>query len=58
MITDAFGIEDRFNVPGAVSEGNWSYRLDKTVNELSQDPHLVHKTQLFARLVKASHRQP
>jgi 4-alpha-glucanotransferase len=58
MITDVFGTEDRFNVPGAVSEGNWSYRLGKTVGELDKDPHLLHKTELFTRLVKASHRQP
>lgn len=58
MITDIFGTEDRFNVPGAVSEGNWSYRLHKTVAELDQDPHLLHKTQMFAKLVKANHRQP
>ena len=58
MITDVFGTEGRFNVPGAVSEGNWSYRLDKTVAELDKDPHLLHKTQMFAKLVKETHRLP
>jgi len=58
MITDVFGTEGRFNVPGAVSEGNWSYRLDKTVSELDNDPHLLHKTQMFAKLVKETHRLP
>jgi 4-alpha-glucanotransferase len=58
MITDVFGAEGRFNVPGAVSEGNWSYRLDKTVAELDEDPQLLHKTQIFTKLVKESHRQP
>jgi 4-alpha-glucanotransferase len=58
MITDVFGMEGRFNVPGAVSEGNWSYRLEKTVAELDKDPNLLHKTQMFAKLVKESHRQP
>jgi 4-alpha-glucanotransferase len=58
MITDVFGTEDRFNVPGAVSEGNWSYRLDKTVAEFEQDPHLLHKTQMFSRLVRETHRHP
>jgi 4-alpha-glucanotransferase len=58
MITDVFGTEDRFNVPGAVSEGNWSYRLAKTVGELDQDPQLLHKTQMFTKLIKATHRQP
>ena len=57
MITDVFGTEDRFNVPGAVTEGNWSYRLGKAVSELDQDPHLLHKTQMFSRLAKETHRQ-
>jgi 4-alpha-glucanotransferase len=56
MITDIFGSEARFNVPGSVTEGNWSYRLEKTVKELDKDPQLLQKTQMFSRLVKASHR--
>ena len=56
MITDVFGIEARFNVPGAVTEGNWSYRLEKTVAELDRDPHLRSKAEMFARLIKESHR--
>jgi 4-alpha-glucanotransferase len=56
MITDVFGTEGRFNVPGAVSESNWTCRLDKTVAELDNDPHLLHKTQMFAKLVKETHR--
>src|ERR1017187_3648819 len=58
MITDVFGTEGRFNVPGAVSESNWSYRLDKAVSELDKDPQLLHKTEMFAKLVKESHRLP
>ena len=27
MITDLFGTAERFNIPGAVSNGNWSHRL-------------------------------
>jgi 4-alpha-glucanotransferase len=58
LITDVFGTEGRFNVPGAVNEGNWSYRLEKTVAELDNDPHLLHKTQMFAKLVRESRRLP
>jgi 4-alpha-glucanotransferase len=58
MITDVFGSEARFNVPGAVNEGNWSSRLDKTVAELDRDPHLLAKTQMFSRLIKETHRLP
>jgi 4-alpha-glucanotransferase len=56
MITDVFGSEARFNVPGAVSDANWSYRLEKTVRELDKDPALRHKTQMFSRLVKQTGR--
>ena len=58
MITDVFGSEARFNVPGAVNEGNWSYRLEETVGELDKDPQLLRKTQMFARLIKETHRLP
>ena len=40
------------------SEGNWSYRLDKTVKELDKDAGLRAKTDMFARLVKETHRKP
>jgi 4-alpha-glucanotransferase len=58
MITDVFGSEARFNVPGAITEGNWSYRLEKTVAELDLDPQLVQRTKMFTRLIKESHRAP
>jgi 4-alpha-glucanotransferase len=58
MITDVFGTEGRFNVPGAVSEGNWSHRLDETVAGLDKNPQLLHKTEMFAKLVKESRRLP
>jgi 4-alpha-glucanotransferase len=34
MITDLFGLDLRFNVPGPVSESNWSERLPFTVDDL------------------------
>lgn len=33
MITDVFGLEDRFNVPGVSGEGNWTRRLDVPVKD-------------------------
>jgi 4-alpha-glucanotransferase len=33
MITDLFGTEQRFNVPGAVAESNWSQRLPYEVEK-------------------------
>lgn len=34
MLTDLFGLEDRFNVPGIAADSNWSARLPMTVAEL------------------------
>lgn len=34
MLTDLFGLEDRFNVPGIASDSNWSARLPMTVAEI------------------------
>ncbi len=36
-ITDLFGMEIRFNVPGPVSESNWSERLPWKVRETDED---------------------
>ncbi|MEZ5387661.1 MAG: 4-alpha-glucanotransferase [Prosthecobacter sp.] len=36
MLTDLFGLEDRFNVPGIAADSNWSARLPMTVAEMSQ----------------------
>lgn len=58
MITDIFGSEARFNVPGAVTEGNWSYRLDKTVAELDRDAQWRARVERFERLVRESNRWP
>ena len=58
QITDVFTQETRFNVPGSVGESNWSARLEKTVAELDKDRQLLRKTQLFTRMVKATHREP
>jgi 4-alpha-glucanotransferase len=38
MITDLFGTTDRFNVPGAVTESNWSRRIAIPVRKWPDDP--------------------
>jgi len=38
MITDLFGTTDRFNVPGAVTESNWSRRIAVPVRKWTDDP--------------------
>jgi 4-alpha-glucanotransferase len=50
MITDIFGQTARFNTPGAVSDENWSTRMDQTVTGLEQDPFLLAKAETFTRL--------
>jgi 4-alpha-glucanotransferase len=33
MVTDLFGTGQRFNVPGAVTDSNWSERIERPVRE-------------------------
>jgi 4-alpha-glucanotransferase len=56
QITDVFGMTARFNTPGSVSQGNWSYRLPNTVKELDEDPVLLAQTEMFSRLAQESGR--
>jgi 4-alpha-glucanotransferase len=41
MVTDLFGTAQRFNVPGAVADSNWSERLSLPVGEWSQNGSLA-----------------
>ncbi len=36
MITDIFGLSDRFNVPGAIGDQNWTTRIEGTIKEWNQ----------------------
>ena len=56
QITDVFGMTARFNTPGSVSQGNWSYRLPNTVKELDEDPVLLAQAEMFSRLAQESGR--
>jgi 4-alpha-glucanotransferase len=56
MITDVFGQTARFNIPGAVSDENWSTRMDQTVAGLEQDPVLWAKADTFTRLMEEAGR--
>lgn len=51
MITDILGTEDRFNVPGAIGDQNWTARLGTTAAELDQDhgPQLRLLHQILAQ---------
>ena len=56
QITDVFAQTDRFNTPGSVSAGNWSYRLPHTVKGLDAHPELLSKTRTFCHLARESER--
>jgi 4-alpha-glucanotransferase len=40
MVTDLFGTAQRFNVPGAVADSNWSARIETPVSEWDKDSAL------------------
>lgn len=40
MVTDLFGTAQRFNVPGAVADSNWSERIPAPVREWARDESL------------------
>jgi len=56
MITDLFATTQRFNVPGAVSESNWSQRLYGTPADWRKDRALSAKANQVADLVRTSGR--
>lgn len=56
MITDLFATMQRFNVPGAVSESNWSQRLVSTVNVWRETPATVAKMDRIRELLRTGGR--
>ena len=56
MITDLFGTAQRFNVPGAVSDANWSSRLSQTVAQWDGDAPLVEKMGRFREMIAETGR--
>lgn len=58
MITDLFGMIDRFNKPGTVGHENWSYRLPFTLWELKQDAAKQKHIAQLLRCIKTHDRLP
>jgi len=56
MITDLFGTTQRFNVPGAVSESNWSQRLYPPISQWRRDPAIARKMERVREILRASGR--
>jgi 4-alpha-glucanotransferase len=56
MVTDLFGTSQRFNVPGAVAESNWSQRLAAPVSAWRKDPDLAPRMQRIRQILVDSGR--
>ena len=56
MITDLFGTAQRFNVPGAVSESNWSQRLAQPVRAWRDDAVLAEKMARVREILRTTGR--
>jgi 4-alpha-glucanotransferase len=56
MITDLFATSQRFNVPGAVSQSNWSSRLTYPIAKWHSDEALVAKITRVRELIAQAER--
>ncbi len=56
MLTDLFGLEERFNIPGIAGEMNWSARLPMTLEEMRNDPHWSRESDWLREAVQSSGR--
>jgi 4-alpha-glucanotransferase len=56
MITDLFATSQRFNIPGALSDANWSQRLVGTPKEWIADPDLAPRARRIAHLIRETGR--
>jgi 4-alpha-glucanotransferase len=58
MITELFGIDERFNHPGTTGERNWRFRMPWTLNEIQADPQLQEICRKFAAAISITRRAP
>jgi 4-alpha-glucanotransferase len=56
MITDFFGSDQRFNVPGAVAESNWSERLPYEVEKWREMPEVRAMAEAVKGMLKETGR--
>ncbi len=55
-IQDLFGWEERINVPGSIDEGNWAYRLPRTIDELRADPAIRQRMEKLHDMARRNRR--
>jgi 4-alpha-glucanotransferase len=51
MITDLYGMKERFNVPGTVGGANWRVRMPFTVAEMRTEAELRGEAEVLAKLI-------
>ena len=56
MITDLYGMHDRFNKPGTTGGENWRLRLPWTIARLRSDPALEREAARLAQAIRSAHR--
>ncbi|MFA6559125.1 MAG: 4-alpha-glucanotransferase, partial [Candidatus Obscuribacterales bacterium] len=57
MISDLFGVSQRFNEPGISGDSNWSQRLDRTLAEYEADAQYSQAIKWLDQAVLANSRQ-
>jgi len=56
MITDLFGGTQRFNVPGAIADTNWSERLAQTIRQWRKNKEICALMERMRALLKETGR--
>jgi 4-alpha-glucanotransferase len=56
MVTDLFGSEQRFNVPGAVAESNWSERLPYALDDWGHRAELRQVSEALREMLRETGR--
>jgi 4-alpha-glucanotransferase len=56
MITDFLASEQRFNVPGAIADSNWSARLEESIAEWADDGWIYERMESVRAMIAASGR--
>lgn len=56
MVTELFGLDERFNYPGTVGGENWRFRLPWTLTEIMADPQLKEPCEKLATLIAVTNR--
>lgn len=56
LLTDVFGLDGRFNVPGVSGGANWTYRMPCRLEEFEQIDAFARKGEVFERLIRETGR--